>query len=133
MDQSGVACTILSSGVTSTRGIVTPEELVSFASNYPGRIIPAVRTKVRGYEDYYEFLKKQTNMRQYGAMAEFLMYHSRKGDRAPEIVVYPDDKRVQTALKYALDNKWPFVVHIEFAAVGCPRDEFMTKLKALLV
>ena len=45
MDQAGVACTILSSGMTSTIGIVTLEELVSFASNYPGRIIPAVRIK----------------------------------------------------------------------------------------
>ena len=40
MNQGGVAYTIL-----STRGTVTPAELVSFADNHPGRIIPAVRTK----------------------------------------------------------------------------------------
>ncbi len=133
MDEAGVAGTILSAGVTSTRGTVTPEELVSLASNHPGRIIPAVRTKVGLYEDYYELLEKQVNMDGFGAMAEFLMYHAQKGDKAPEIVAYPDDERVQTALNCALDKKWPFVVHIEFAAAGCPRDEFMTGLKALLV
>lgn len=133
MDQGGVACTILSSGVTSTRGIVTPEELVSLASSHPGRIIPAVRTKVRPYENYYELLEKQMNMDGFDAMAEFLMYHSQKGDRAPEIVAYPDDEGMQTALNYSLDKEWPFVVHIEFAATSCPSDEFMAGLKALLV
>lgn len=132
MDQGGIAGTIL-----STRGTVTPEELVSFAANYPGRIIPAVRTKGQIYEEndekYYKLLKKQVNMEQYGAMAEVLMYHAQKGDKAPEVVVPPDDERVQAALNYALDKEWPFVVHIEFAAAGSLRDEFMTKFEALLV
>jgi outer membrane biosynthesis protein TonB len=69
MDEAGVAGTILSSGVTSTQGTVTPEELVSFASKYPERIVPAVRTKVRLYEDYYELLEKQMNMDGFGAIA----------------------------------------------------------------
>ena len=132
MDEGGVASTIL-----STRGTVTPEELVSFASNYPGRIIPAVRTKGQVYEDndekYYKLLKKQVNMEQYGAMAEVLMYHAQKGEKAPLVVVYPDDERVQAALNYTLEKKWPFVVHIEFAAAGSQRDELMTKFEALLV
>jgi len=133
MDQGGVICTILSAGVTSPRGVITPEELVSFAADYSGRIVPAVRTKVRAYEQYYELLEEQMSMDGFGAMAEFLMYHSQKGEKAPEIVVYPDDERVHTALNYALDKEWPFVVHIEFAAVECPCDEFITKLEALLV
>lgn len=131
MDQGGVACTIL-----STRGTVRPEELVSFADNYQGRIIPAVRTK--GYmqkegDEYYKLLKKQVNMHQYGAMAEVLMYHAQKGELAPLIVVQPDDEMVQAALDYALGQKWPFIAHIEFAAAGSLRDVFMTKFEALLV
>lgn len=130
MDQAGVAAVIL-----STRGTVTPEELVSFAADYAGRIIPAVRTK--GYMDndekYYQLLKKQMDMEQYGAMAEVLMYHAQKGERAPLVVVYPDDERVQAALDYALDKEWPFIAHIEFAAAGSECDEFMTKLEALLI
>ena len=133
MDSGGVACTILSPGVTSPGGIITPEELVSFASDYPGRIIPAVRIKVRGYENYYELLEKQVNMDQYGAMAEVLMYHAQKGEKAPLIVAHPDDERVQAALNYALDKEWPFIIHIEFAAAGSQGSEFMTELEALLI
>jgi predicted TIM-barrel fold metal-dependent hydrolase len=138
MNQAGVACTILSAGMTSTRGVVTPEELVSFASNYPGRIIPAVRTKISisTGEDFYKLMEKQMNMAQFGAMAEVLMYHDalKIGTvNVPVIEAHPADKSVQTALKYALDKKWPFILHIEFTAAGSKRDVFMTELKALLV
>ena len=130
-------CTILSAGVTSKRGILSPEQLVSLAYDHPGRIIPAVRTKggayVRNEELYYDLLKKQMIMDQYGAMAEVLMYHAQKGQKAPEIVVYPDDERVQAALDYVLEKKWPFVVHIEFSAAGSQMKIFMTKFEALLV
>ncbi|MFC2001703.1 hypothetical protein ACFLUZ_04285 [Chloroflexota bacterium] len=131
MDEGGIAGVIL-----STRGTVTPEELVSFADNHPGRIIPAVRIKSymeKEYSTYYKLLKKQVNMEQYGAMAEILMYHAQKGEKAPLVVHYPDDEKVTAALDYALDKVWPFVVHIEFAAAGSQRDEFMTKLDVLLV
>ena len=77
-------------------------------------------------------------MPQFGAMGEVLMYHAEKdyaqeSRMAPELAIYPDDERVQAALRYAVDKKWPFVVHIEFAAAGSQRDEFMTKFEALLV
>jgi len=135
MDQGGVARTILSS-----KGPVTAKQLVSFASKYPGRIIPAVRTKHRFYresdERFDEFVKKQVNMPQFGAMAEVLMYHAQKGlkrVRAPQVIVYPDDERVRVALKYAMKKKWPLVVHIEFRRAGSLRDEFMDKFEALLI
>jgi len=134
MDQAGVACTILSAGMTSTIGIITPEELVSFASNYLGRIIPAVRTKIVTGEDYYKLLEKQMIMSQFGAMAEVLMYHAaEKGGRTTILVVaHPTDKSVQTALKYALDKEWPFIMHIEFKGAGSQRDVFMSELNVLL-
>ncbi len=135
MDQGGVARTILSS-----KGPVTAKQLVSFASKYPGRIIPAVRTKHRFYREndkkFDKFVRKQVNMPQFGAMAEVLMYHAQKGlrrVRAPQVIVYPDDERVQAALKYAMKKKWPFVVHIEFRRAGPLRDEFMKKFEALLI
>jgi len=139
MDEGGVVNTILSAGVTSKTGIISPQELISLASRHPGRIVPAVRTKgreyVRNYGSYYGLLSMQMDMEQFGAMAEVLMYHAQKGGKtrsAPEIVVYPDDKRVVTALDYALDKKWPFIVHIEFAAAGAKRDEFMRQLEDML-
>ena len=131
MDQAGVRRTIL-----STRGTVTPEELVSFATRHPGRIFPAVRTKGRIYEEndekYYQRLQQQVNIPEFAAMAEVLMYHAQKGQRASEVVVYPNDERVRAALAYALEKDWPFVVHIEFAAAGPLKDDFMAQLEALL-
>jgi len=130
MDQGGIAATIL-----STRGTVTPEELVSFADKHTGRIIPAVRTKgyMRQSEDkYYMFLKKQASMEQYDAIAEVLIYHAQKGKKAPLVVHDPDNERVQAALNSSLEKRWPFILHIEYAAAGSQRDELMTKLKALL-
>ena len=129
--------------ILSTRGRITPEELLSFAAQFPARIIPAVRTKGNAYtgnqRGYYQQLKKQMSTGRFGAMAEVLMYHAQKGAPgkrvfAPEVVAYPDDERVQAALKYALDKKWPFVAHIEFRAIRSSRqrEEFMTKLKVLL-
>lgn len=75
-------------------------------------------------------------MPQFGAMAEVLMYHAQKGlkrQRAPLVIVYPDDERVQTALNYAIKKNWPFVVHIEFRRAGSLGYGFMTKLEALLM
>lgn len=46
MDRGGVACVILSS-----KGPLTAKALASFALKYPGRILPAVRTKCRAYRE----------------------------------------------------------------------------------
>ena len=68
-------------------------------------------------------------MKQYHAIAEVLLYHAKKGAKAPEVIVYPDDKRVHAALNYAIENNWPFVVHIEFASLhGEMRKKFMRGL-----
>lgn len=132
VNQGGIARIIL-----ATRAAANPQELLSFASKSSGKIVPAVSTKQHGYVQndarWLQDLQTQVDTPGYGAMAEVLMYHAQKGERAPLIVVRPDDERVKTALKYALDKKWPFVVHIEFAAAGARHDEFMAGLKALLV
>ncbi len=136
MDKAGVALTILASRAAG--GAVPPEEVISFASRHPGKIVPAVRTKSQELYSandprYYAFLRKQVNMPGFGAMAEVLMYYAPKADKTPLLVVYPDDERVQAALNYAIQKKWPFVVSIEFASAGALRDDFMTKFEALLV
>ena len=66
-------------------------------------------------------------------MAEVLLYHAKKGNRAPEVIVYPDDKRVQVVLNYAIEKGWPFIVHIEFASLyGEKRKKFMRAFKQML-
>ena len=61
MDLGGIARTILSS-----RGPVKPQQLVTFASRYPKRIIPAVRTKNRYYrendERFYAYLSAASTL-----------------------------------------------------------------------
>jgi len=132
MKQGGVSHTIL-----SARGKLTGKDLLAFASQYPDYITPAVRTKGGPYEagsaKYYKALKAQVASRKYSAMAEVLLYHAKKGNKAPEIIVYLDDKRVQVALDYAIKNGWPFVVHIEFASLqGEKRKKFMRAFKQML-
>lgn len=131
MAKGGVSRTIL-----STRGKVKPNQLISFASRHPGRITPSVRTKGNPYArndpKYYKLLRAQLAMPEFGAMAEVIMWHAQKGKRAPKWVVHPDQQQVQVALKAALQRKWPFVVHIEFAAAGDDREVFMSKLEGLL-
>jgi predicted TIM-barrel fold metal-dependent hydrolase len=84
-------------------------------------------------------------MSQFGAMAEVLLWHARKEKaptvilgswektgKPPQVVVWPDDPRVQVALDITLEKKWPFVAHIEFATIGVDRALFMDKFEQLL-
>jgi hypothetical protein len=131
MDEGGIAGIIL-----TTRGTLSLEELVTFAANHPTRIIPALRTKgfmQKTDVEYHVRLKKQVSMYQFGGMAEVLMYHLQKGDKAPEVIIQPDDERVLAALNCTVEKKWPFIPHIEFEAAGNQRDVFMNKFEALLL
>jgi len=133
MDRFGVYRTVL-----SAIGDLDPSRVADLAKQFPGRIIPAVTTKGRGYVggdpgEYYGRLASQVNSGRFSAMAEVLVYHAQKAG-APEKIVTPDDQRVQTALKYALARGWPFIVHIEFAAIGYrdEREKFMRQFEAVL-
>lgn len=131
MDKAGVSKTIL-----SARGKVTPEMILEFAQGNPERIIPALRTKGNPYSKntikFYKLLKKQSKMAGFKAIAEVIMWHAQKGNKAEKVVVDPDDKRVNSALKIALEKDWPFIVHIEFAASGSQRQTFMNKFEKML-
>ncbi|MFQ5765602.1 MAG: amidohydrolase family protein, partial [Rhodospirillales bacterium] len=130
MDEAGIRHVIL-----STRGKVKPGQITAFAARHPDRITASVRTKGNPYANdskkYYKLLKKQLAMPGFGAMAEVIMWHAQKGNKAPEVVVAPDDKRVQAALKGAIGKGWPFIIHIEFAA-SQSAGTFMQKMEAML-
>lgn len=132
MDEAGVYRTIL-----STRGRRPAADVVHWASQHPDRIIPALRTKGRAYisgqKGYFTELDNQVRSGRYQAMAEVLLFHARKGKRAPEVAVDIDDPRVDTTLAAAVANGWPFIAHIEFAALyGERRTRFMSGLERLL-
>ena len=132
MEQAGVSRTIL-----SARGKLKGKDLLMFSSRYHDQITPAVRTKGKPYDTgspkYYKILRAQVASGKYSAIAEILLYHAQKGDKAPEYVVYPEDKRVLTVLKYAINNHWPFVVHIEFGSLyGEKKKRFTQSLESML-
>lgn len=132
MKQGGVNKTILAS-----RRHRKPREAAEMAEEFPDRIVASIRTKGRHYFEgtrkFYKKLRKQVNSGRFSAIAELLVFHAQKGDKADEVRISVDDKRIQAALNYAVDNEWPFVVHVEFASLdSSERDEYMNALKELL-
>src|SRR5438128_12250361 len=118
MDQAGIRSVILTSV-----GRRHPREIVRLSKQHPSRIIPAVRIKGPAYNEndssFYTMLGGQVESGNFSAMSELMVYHAAKfhgaaEHRAPEIIVHPNDRRVQVALQYAIEKGWPFVVHIEF-------------------
>jgi len=137
MDQAGIRRVIL-----TPVGRRKPEEIVYFSRQYPGRVLPSVRTKIAAYLENSgnldQALRRQAHTGDFGAMAELLMYHAakRRGvaeNRALETIIYPSDPRVQIALQLAMEQKWPLVVHIEFSSPSIPnRARFMMELEQML-
>jgi hypothetical protein len=132
MDLAGVRYTILSG-----RHELKSTDIATYAEQHPSRIIASIRTKGDAYErdkkGYYKALNREVASGRFGAIAELLMYHAPKGTRADEVVVYPNDKRVEAALKHAKENGWPLVVHIEFASIRKDeRTKFMELLEKML-
>ncbi|MDH3451057.1 MAG: hypothetical protein OEN20_01460 [Gammaproteobacteria bacterium] len=82
MDAAGVSSTLLSS-----RGKRKAREILTLAKDRPRRIVAAVRTKSGAYlknkPKYYSTLERQVGSGEFSAMAEVLLYHARKGDKAP--------------------------------------------------
>lgn len=132
MDAGGVYRTIL-----AARSGRKSAEIAAFAQKHSERIVPAIRTKSEAYNKnlskYYKKMRKQVDSGRFRAMAEILLYHAQKGDKAPEVVVYPDDKRVLFALSESIAKGWPFVVHIEFQSLrGRERETFMVSMEQML-
>jgi predicted TIM-barrel fold metal-dependent hydrolase len=132
MKEAGVKTTIL-----AARGKREPREIANLAEKYPGRVVAAVRTKGKPYQrnssDYYRELSEQLDSGRFGAMAEVLLYHARKGGKADKVMVFPDDERVAAAFEGARKRGWPFVLHIEFASLGGgKRKQYWAALKRFL-
>jgi len=132
MDAAGVYRTILAS-----RSGRKPGEVADFAAQHPQRIVPSVRTKSDAFDknpaNWRKFIMAQTDSGRFRAMAEMLLYHAQKGNKAPEVRAYPKDDRVRFVLAIAAQQGWPFVVHIEFASLSpSERKRFMAGLEAML-
>ena len=117
MNKAGVSRTLLAS-----RHGLSWREIIALAERHPGRITPSVRTKGGDYSEnkskYYKRLRKQLESGAFGAMAELLIYHAEKGDKAPEVYVTFGSPQVKTAVDEAIERGWPVIAHIEFADIG---------------
>jgi predicted TIM-barrel fold metal-dependent hydrolase len=132
MDAAGVNQTIL-----AARSGRKPGEVVEFSNLHPGRIVPSVRIKSDSFDKnpakWRKFVQAQINSGRFRSMSEFLLYHARKGNKAPEVRAYPEDERVRFALAAAIERGWPFVVHIEFASLSASeRERFMAGFESLM-
>lgn len=132
MDRNNVRLTIL-----SARSGRSPNEVADFAANSGGRIVPAMRTKSGAYAanrpGYYSKLDEQEASGRFAAMAEVLLYHAQKGDKAGEVDILASDRRVRYALNIARRDGWPFVIHIEFGSLhGQHRQQHMQAMEAML-
>jgi len=137
MNKAGVSRTLLAS-----RHGLSWREIIALAERHPGCITPSVRTKGSDYSEntpkYYKRLRRQLESGAFGAIAELLIYHAEKGDKAPEVYVAFESPQVKTAVDEAIERGWPVIVHIEFAEIGSGgggvpgRAELMANLKAFL-
>jgi len=133
MDRAAISRVLL-----GTRGKISFKDVIELARKHPGRITPSVRTKGSAYAEnrngYYKKLAQQIETPGFGAISELILWHARKGNKAPQWVIPPTAPQVRAALKAALDHGWPFIIHIEFRAAREQGDgeRFLGMLEDLL-
>ena len=134
MGQAGIGRVLL-----SPRFRRKPADILALARAHPDRVTATVRTKTKlyfkghkGTPFFRRFLSREIPAGDYGAMAEVIMWHAQKGNKAGQFIIAPDDPRVRVYLDAALENQWPFIPHIEFAAAGADRAPFMAMMAAML-
>ncbi|MDC0336312.1 amidohydrolase [Pseudodesulfovibrio sp.] len=131
MDKAGVAHVIL-----SARGGLDVKEIAKFARVYPDRITGAVSSKGKLFNNnsdkFYKKTKMQLRMPEYGAMAEAILYHAKKGNKAPEVTVPLDTPQVQWLMEKSVERGWPFILHIEFKQYRGKTKTIMKHLETML-
>ena len=128
MDKAGVWHTIL-----SARNDRSPEDVAEFAAQHPKRITGAVRSKGRGFNankpKFKTLLENQLSQPAFKAMAEAILYHAKKGNKAPEISVAIDSPQSKMLLQAAKKRGWPYIAHYEFAGAGWSKDKLMEQFE----
>ena len=132
LDRAGVVQVIL-----STRFNQPSSDVIALAARYPDRIIPAAKTKSKAFMknggEFPGIFHQEIGNFDYRAMAEIIMWHAaKKGVGAGKAAMNPDDARVATMVDIARQKSWPFVAHVEFAAMGWDKSGYMEKFEALV-
>ncbi len=131
MDKAGVWHTIL-----SARNDRSPSDVAKFARKHPDRITAAVRTKGRAFNRnsprFRKFIKSQKRNKIFKAMAEVILYHAKKGKKAPLISVSADSPQNKMLLKLAVKKGWPYIAHYEFSASGWDKQGYMDDFESMV-
>lgn len=121
----------------ATRGRAEVKTLTALALQYSGCVVPMVRTKSNAYaqgnKGYYRQLEEQLAEPLFQAMAEIILTHNQKGDRADEVYLPASSPQVQTAIAAAKSRQWPVVLHYEFRWIAqeLGNSELQSKLSEL--
>lgn len=130
MDKAGVWHTIL-----SARNDRAPQDVADFAAQHAERITAAVRSKGKAFNTnspkFKQLIKQQASNPVFKAMAESILFHAKKGKKAPRIEVSAQDPQNQLLLNLAIKKGWPFVAHYEFRAAGWDKSKFMDEFEAM--
>jgi len=132
MNENNVKTTFL-----TTRGKRDWREIIDWSEQYPGRIIPIMRTKGGDYQHkpskFFQKMATQASYDNFKGISETLLYHAQKGNKAPLVKVKISDKRFQYILEKDLKEGWPVVLHIEFASMSKElKQEYMSDMEKLL-
>ena len=129
MDHGGIYRTLLSNHMGRPW-----TDINDFAKRFPGRIIPAVRVKGRGYfrNDMDRYLKQilpPIDSGAFKALAEVHLWHDSDGGRYTEVKYSFDAPIVRRTLEEAKRRGWPFIIHIEFNSLS--RTDYKTYMDGL--
>lgn len=118
MDRGGVYRALISAHLRRDWSDVS-----TFAKKSAERVVAAVQIKGRGYQrgpsaSYFSRLASQVADDAFKAMAEVLVFHDSAGGKYQFIKVDFDDTQVRAAFNEAKRRAWPFIIHVEFAALS---------------
>lgn len=132
-----MAANNVSTTLLALRGKRNWQDVLDWNSKYPTSIAPLIRSKGKHYQNntpkYYKKIRKQINSEGFVGMAEILIFHAKKGNKAPEVAVDLTDERVSLLLSESFSKGWPIIIHIEFASLhGRERQRYMDEFNSLL-
>ncbi len=132
LDRTGVAQVIL-----SARFSQPTSDVLALAAKHPSRILPAAKTKtkafMKGKNGFRKEFQTEIGQHDFVAMAEVIMWHDEKKKvAAGRAVMDPDDPRLVPLMAAAREKGWPFIAHVEFAAMGYAKSSYLEKFKSFL-
>jgi len=132
MDKAGVEKIFL-----STRGRVSVDEMLQLHASSPNRIKLLVRTKSSnawqdGSPRFYSLFNDQLRHPEYVGLAELILWHAKKGNKAPKWEISILSPQATEAIDAAMTRGWPVILHYEFRASKELKEALMAQMESVL-